>query len=364
MDMENVEEKWLDSLGASSRRIYERDWFYFKKYVGMTTEEILEAKKKEENGKWKAKLLGFRNWLIEEKGLSQNTAKTATGVVRGFFGFYATPIHMTRNERQRLDKAGRSTKDYKFTRKDIAKMALVSNLEEQYILLFGKSVGFRANDFLKFTYGDFRQLDLDSEVPIYMGEYNTQKKSIVANPFIDSDSLPIVKAVLENGENKKDTDRIITKRASELSVILQRMTDKAKIQHGNARVRFHCLRKWLVTRLSASMAESTWKQIIGKSISEDAYVSTDLLRRAYGNALKDLTVMSGNGNGHSAKVEMLEQENKTMRTLLITLFGGRDKIEKLLKQNLTFKGDTGKPMDYTKMSDKQLLEIYSKVTRK
>ena len=302
----SIEQEWLNSLGESSRRIYERDWFYFKEYVGMTTEQILEGKKTQENGIWKAKLLGFRNWLIEKRDLSENTAKTATGVVRGFFGFYETPIHMTRDERMRLDKAGRSTKDYKFTRKDIAKMALISNLEEQYILLFGKSVGLRANDFIKFTYGDFRSVDLTSEVPISLGEFNTMKKSIVANPFIDSDSLPIIKAVLENGEKKKDSDRIITKRVGELTVILQRMADKAKIQHGNARIRFHNLRKWLITRLSVSMSESQWKQIVGKRISEDAYVSSELLRRAYANALKDLTVMGNNGNGRSAKIEMLE----------------------------------------------------------
>ena len=358
--MEDLEKNWLDSLGKSSRRIYERDWSYFKEFTGLTTEQILESKRKKQNGEWKQKLLAFRNWLLEEKGLSQNTAKTATGVIRGFFGFYQTPILMTRNERQRLDKAGRSTKDYKFTRKDIAKMALVSNLEEKYILLFGKSIGLRANDFLKITYGDLRSVDLESEIPISLGEINTMKKAIVANPFIDNDSLPIIKAVLENGENKKDTDRIITKRASELSVILQRIADKAKVQHGNARIRFHNLRKWLITRLSVSMSESQWKQIIGKRISEDAYVSSELLRTAYTNALKDLTVMGNNGNGHSAKVEILEQENTALRTVLISLIG-RDKIEKVVN-SLSIAKHSGKT---TKdMTETELLDAYALAIRK
>lgn len=357
--MGDVEKQWLASLSEGSKRIYERDWGYFKEFTGMTTEQILESKKKEENGKWKAKLFSFKKWLMEEKGLSPNTAKTATGVVRGFFGYYETPIRIRREESKRLDKAARITKDYKFTRKDVAKMALVSDLEEQYILLFGKSVGLRASDFAKFTYGDFRAVDLDSEVPIYLGEFNTKKKGILANCFIDSDSLPIIKAILENGENRKDMDRIITKRASELSVILQRMADKAKIQTGNARVRFHCLRKWLITRLSASMSESQWKQIVGKSISEDAYVSTDLLRSAYKNALKDLTVMSGNGNGHSAKVEKLEQENTALRTVLISLIG-RDKIEKVVN-SLDIAKHSGKPV--SEMTDTELLDLYSLALR-
>jgi integrase len=354
------ETKWLNSLSASSRRVYERNWEYFKEFTGLTTDEILEAKQKEENGKWKAKLLQFRTWLLEDKGLSQNSAKTATGVVRGFFAFYETPIILTRGEKMRLAKAGRSTKDYKFTRKDIAKMALVSDLEEQYILLFGKSVGLRANDFLKFTYGDFRAADLDSEVPIYLGEFNTGKKGIPAHCFIDSDSLPIIKAVLGANKTKKDSDLVVTVRAEELSVILQRMTDKADIKTGDARVRFHCLRKWLITRLSASMAESQWKQIVGKTISEDAYVSSELLRKAYKDSLKDLTVMSGNGNGHSAKVEMLEQENAFMKSLFVKMLGGREKLEKALSEHVHSTGDTGKPIDFSKLSDKELLEMYQR----
>jgi integrase len=331
----NIEENWLKSLSASSRRIYERDWEYFKEFTGMTTDQILESKKKEENGKWKSKLLSFKTWLIEKKDLSQNTARTATGVVRGFFNFYETPIRMTRNEKIRLDKTARSTRDYKFTRKDVAKMALISDLEEQYILLFGKSVGLRANDFVKFTYGDFRQLDLESEVPIYMGEFATQKKKITANPFIDSDSLPIIKAILETNKNKADSERVITVRGGELSVILQRIADKANIQHGDARIRFHCLRKWLITRLSASMAESSWKQIVGKAISEDAYVSTDLLRTAYKNALKDISVMKG-GNGHSAKVELLE---KAIKQLEDENAGRKTRIDLLQDELKTVKED-------------------------
>lgn len=357
--MEDLEKNWLASLSEGSKRIYERDWSYFKEFTGMTTEQILEAKKKEENGKWKSKLFEFKKWLLE-KGLSPNTAKTATGVVRGFFGYYETPIRIRREESKRLDKASRITKDYKFSRKDIAKMSLVSDLEENYILLFGKSVGLRANDFLKFTYGDFRAVDLDSEVPIYLGEFNTKKKAILANCFIDSDSLPIVKAILENGKNRKDTDRIITKRASELSVILQRIAEKANVQHGNARIRFHCLRKWLITRLSASMSESQWKQICGKSISEDAYVSSELLRSAYANALKDLTVMSGNGNGASAKVEKLEQENTTLKTILISLIG-KDKIEQVVSK-LDIAKQSGKTVK--DMTESELLDAYALAIKK
>ena len=356
--MSDLESNWYSCLKASSVRIYERGWTYFKEYMDKSAEEIL-AEKKANNDFYKTKIFQFKDWLMKTKRLSPNTARTATGVVRGFFNFYNTPIHMHNKEKQRLDKASRTTTDYKFTRKDIAKMVLVSNLPEKYVILFGKSVGLRANDFLKFTFGDFRKLDLEQDAPIYMGEYNTQKKGVKCNPFIDSDSLPVIKAIIESNKDRDNKDRIITKRASELSVILQRISEKANLETGNDRVRFHNLRKWLITRLSATMSESSWKQIVGKQISEGAYVSTQLLHTAYKNALKDLSVMNG-GNGHSAKFEKLKEENNTLRTILVSILGGRDAIEKILSQKVKSIGDTGKPMDYRKLNDSELLEMYSR----
>jgi len=308
-------EAWLRGIAENSRPTYERYWNSFRDFLGLSTEQILAEKGKRPNGEWKQKLLAFRQWLLEEKGLSENSAKTACGVVRGFFSAHETPIYLSRGEKMRLAKAGRSTKDYKFSKPDMAKMLMVADLKERYIIAVGKSVGLRANDFLKFTYGDFRSVDLENEAPIYLGEYNTQKRGIVAHPFLDLDSTPIVKAMLEANQHKKDSDKVLTINASELSIILQRVSTKANIQHGNARIRFHAMRGWLITRLSASMAESQWKQIVGKTISEEAYVSTELLREAYKNCLKDLTVMNGNGNGVTALHEVIKQQETEIGTL-------------------------------------------------
>ena len=62
-------------------------------------------------------------------------------------------------------------------------------------------------------------------------------------------------------------------RDEELSTILQSLGNKAKIQNGPQRIRFHCLRKYLSDRLSSVMSESKWKQIEGKKINEGAYIN-------------------------------------------------------------------------------------------
>jgi hypothetical protein len=74
--------------------------------------------------------------------------------------------------------------------------------------------------------------------------------------------------------------------------------------HGK-RIRFHCLRKFLIDRLSAYASESQWKQIVGKAIDEGAYVSQDQLRAVFGRAMKDLVI---NGNGIKIK-KLTELEN-------------------------------------------------------
>ncbi len=72
--------------------------------------------------------------------------------------------------------------------------------------------------------------------------------------------------------------------------------------HGK-HVRFHCLRKFLIDRLSAYAGESQWKQIVGKAINEGAYVSQEQLRGIYQRAMKD-TVINGNGDQDQETVEL------------------------------------------------------------
>ena len=299
---------WLNGISETSKTLYKRYWKRFEEYSKKTPSQLLAL----ENGNKKALLLGFIAHLKKE-GFSDNSAKTASGVVRGFYSFHDKAIKLTRGEKDRLRKVKRVSQDYRFTKEDIKKIAMVSDLKEQYIVIAGKSFGLRAGDFVQLTYGDFRAIDLDSELPIYLGEIATEKEGIASNPFIDADTQPIIKALLE-ANNHKDTDRILTVNSSELSVILQRVSERANIQHGSKRIRFHCLRKFLIDRLSSYMSESQWKQVIGKKISESAYVSTDMLTNNFKRAMKDLTCMNNNTKNHETiakqQIEIEDLKNR------------------------------------------------------
>jgi polyhydroxyalkanoate synthesis regulator phasin len=90
---------------------------------------------------------------------------------------------------------------------------------------------------------------------------------------------------------------------SELSYILQSLAKKAKIQNGSKRIRFHCLRKYLSDRLSSAMSESKWKQIVGKKISEGAYINADSLREDFLKAMPNIAISTNGSNGKVLELE-------------------------------------------------------------
>lgn len=294
--MDKISETWLNTLTESTRKVYVFYWKKFLTFTNKTGKQLLEEKKAEGNGKMKGKLFEFKQYLLTTKNaktgkvLSENSAKTGINVVRGFFRHYETPLMLSNNERKRLKRAKRKTRDFQFTKGSLSKMAMVSNLTEKYILIVGKSLGLRASDFIRLTYGDFRAIDLNDIAPIPLGEFDTIKEGIMAYPYLDSDSIPIIKQLLDSNTDKQDNERVLPYRKTELTVILQRIGKRAKVSNGNLHVRFHGLRKFLIDRLSAYCSESQWKQIVGKTISESAYVSTTQLRKIYTRAMNDITI--------------------------------------------------------------------------
>jgi len=290
-------QEWLDSLKKGTRHTYRYNWDNFLEFTGLTGDQILEDHKKKalaEDYSWENKIMAFRDWLINVKKMSTHTAKTAGGVVRGFFAFHRQDLKFRRSEGTRLGEAKTKTEDYRFSLEDLKKMFDVADLDEKYVLTAGKSFGLRAGDFLGITRGDLEPY-LDRPIPISIGKYATQKESAPSYPFIDADALPVIKLMIEkmtrDGRGKPE-DRILTfSHEIELTRVIRRLVFRAGIKVGNKRVRFHCMRKFLIDRLSSFMSESKWKQIVGKTISEGAYVSPDSLRSDYERAMRE-TVFS------------------------------------------------------------------------
>jgi hypothetical protein len=296
--------EFLDSIErTTTKKCYKTFLKLYLDWSGKTGQQLIDEKKAHpDDGYVEKSLLQFRKW-ITDSGKSSNYARSVMGAVGGFFHYYRVKLNFTTSESRRLLARERTTSDYRFEKEDFERIGKYASLREKYILYVGKAVGLRASDFLLFTFGHFRSAKLDGEPPVFLGEFATHKQSEKVYPFLDSDALSVVKDLLEVNKAKLDSDRVLDDSEDNLSLILQNLCRKSGMEiigttiHGK-RVRFHCMRKFLSERLSVYSAESQWKQIVGKAISEGAYISPDQLKVVYSKAMKDISV---NGNGVKAK---------------------------------------------------------------
>ena len=275
--------EWLNSQKKSTRLAYKSSWLHFLEFAKLSGDQILADRKTDKDFKWEKQVLAVKTWFIE-KGLAENTAKAVTTAARSFFAFHRVGLEFRKPEKARLKEAHATSEDYRFSVGDLQKMFNVANLTEKYVLTAGKSFGLRAGDFMKLTKGDLEAY-IDREPPISIGAYSTQKEGVKAHPFIDADAQPIIKLMLEKMTREgrtKPSERMLTyTHKMQLSRVLKRLVEKAGLNVGNKNVKFHCLRKFLIDHLSSYMSESKWKQLVGKSISEAAYVSPEGLRQDY-----------------------------------------------------------------------------------
>jgi hypothetical protein len=295
--------EFLNAQKPTTRYTYRVFLRNYLEFTGKTGQQLIDEKKADTDFKVEKSLYSFRESLVKGKSESQGT--TGMGAIRGFYSYYRLPLKFNRSDTKKLVVRKRSTQDYFFDKEDLAKLSFVGNLKERYVLLVGKSLGLRAGDFVKLTFGQFRSLKLDNGAPIALGQIETDKENVKAFPFLDSDAIQIVKAWLDFHKDKRTNDKMIDDVEDNLTVILQNLCTKAGLEiegatiHGK-RVRFHCLRKFLIGRLSAYASESQWKQIVGKAISEGAYVSQDQLKGVFTRAMKDIAL-----NGNSVRGEKL-----------------------------------------------------------
>jgi len=337
---DNATNEWLDKQKRGTRNTYRSAWRFFLKYVGMTGDEILARRKEDLKSEdintqrhWENVLLDYQKHL-KEKGDSPNHCRLITSAIRSFFNFHYSPMKFRRTETSKLtgDKS-RVTSDYKFTKDELYKMYQSGDLIDKYIITVGKSFGLRAGDFIELTRGHFEPY-IDREVPIEIGVVYTQKRKAKAFPFVDQNARPIIKLMLKkmNVEGRTDPkEKMLTFGKTKLTLRLQRMAKRIGIKNGSKSIRFHVLRSFLIDRLSMVASESKWKQIVGKSISEGAYVSTLELRELYKKVL-DQTSFSRNGNGRITNLQKvlssLEDENGILKSRINELQKRSEKQQK------------------------------------
>lgn len=328
-------QEWLDSQTSDKtfdNYKYGIDFFLqFMREQGLDVDgfKLLSMREHDLNARefeMEKRVLDFRKWIVKQpqkqnpnETYGDGVGKAVTTAVRSFFAYHRMDLKFRRAESKKLTNVIPRQEKYKFTIEDFRRMDAVADLDEKYVLRTGKSVGLRAEDFVEFTRGDLEPY-ITQEAPICITQQGriTKKEHVPAWPFIDADAQPIIKLKLEQmtREGKIDVNcKMFTLEKRELTRTLKRLCNKAGINTGNKLVKFHCLRAFLIDKLAGYMSESKWKQIVGKKISEGAYVSADELRKHVIRAMPDLLIIKQENNSTIAQLAKLEALKAIAQTM-------------------------------------------------
>lgn len=335
----NLYEKWLNQgFQPSTKRLYKLGMRTFLQFLNETepknpggyewTVDVLAEKRLEDLDKrdfwFEEKVLEYFEWLkhrcghknngSEKEGfISDNSRVGFVSAVRSFFAFRRCDFRFTLQQSRLLGRTAQLVEhDYLFSLNDMEEMDKVANPQERYILFVGKDVGLRAIDFAGLTQGHFlRALKTreSEEPPIFLGKVYTQKEGVYAYPFLTEDGInagSVWLRVLQSKGRLNDDAPMLDINKKELSENVKRLATKAGIETHGERVRFHNLRKFLIDRLSIGVSESKWKQIVGKQISEGAYVSPFELKACYASALERIMLPRAKAVEDQEKIKELE----------------------------------------------------------
>jgi site-specific recombinase XerD len=276
----------------------------------------------------RTKCLQFKRYL-EAKGYSENMQKSAIGAIRGFFSHNRKQLFFSQSEKKQVNTAANEGEGIFFSRDEIIRMWNLSTLTDYTRwILCNKTMGFRASDFTKITYGRLRGIDLTQEAPIFLGKIKTGKESVIANVFLDADVIKTISELLELHKDAQDEDLVFPCRDEHLSYLLRKLAIKAQVNIGEKEVSFHALRRFLYDRLTNVMSDEKAKMIIGKKTKESSYLSNQELRENFKKVLAEIGV---NGNGQVKKdlaetkstvdklIKMLAEKDEEIKTLKATI---------------------------------------------
>ena len=296
-------EAWLQGYSHSSQGIYKIGFDLFMKFMNETEkgnwDDLRILKEREEDVKsrtfaFEQKIVEFYTWLkTYNPNFSDNTRKAYLRSVRSFLAYHRLDVKLTMQQRSKISrKAKPKRKYYDYTLEDLKKMTSVAKPKERYILLVGKELGLRAVDFINLKQGTFIA-HLNEELPISLGEIYTVKEGTSAKLFLGYDGKQVVEqwlTVLKSKGRYDPENPMLEIGENELTEGLKRLTKRANVNTGNQQIRFHQLRVFLITRLSKVLETNRWKQIVGKSVPESAYVKPFELKEDYEKVLPLITV--------------------------------------------------------------------------
>lgn len=114
-----IEEEWLESLMSEhTKDHHQRGLRYFKEYLDVETEQLIEMKKEERT--FETRVIMFFKWLQKERNLSQNIARSYVIGIQSFFSYVGLSLRL----RNKLPKLHMKLEGYRPIPLDLQKLLL------------------------------------------------------------------------------------------------------------------------------------------------------------------------------------------------------------------------------------------------
>jgi len=274
-------EEWLaEKRTANTRRTYLMRLRNFLDYHGITPEELLKLPER----KQRSLALRFQN---EQPEMNPNTVISHLTAVASFLDHYDQPINWKRGR----VKPRPDVTSHVFSNGDLNKMFEIADTKQKCMLALACSLGWEVRGFATLKRENLRELierakDTGEQFVYFRNirQKTGASRLGVLNPLALEWSEKWLKIRKEKParQRKQQPDRIkpvsdIFDMTSEgINRMLKRLAKKAQIKT-TGRVRFHNIRKWVMSGLSRSgFNEYQIKYVLGKSIpmSDATYLQT------------------------------------------------------------------------------------------
>lgn len=315
--------EWLDEYSGkpNTSKRYERSFNSFLKWAKTTDEEIVKEldslKPHEFARKWGKIVVKYYNFLVGEKKLSQNTARTKTIAIRSFMKSQCIPLKIRHNA---IAQPQMAMNEHEFTLEELQRMYQIGNLTDKVRLATGLSLGWGSDLFVNLKWSTIED-KLNGKCPVAFN-YTRKKTGQPIRSHLTHESVNALKQ-----KRKLNPNDVYVFQASNgkepkplsvqaLNQWLQALARKAGIKTFE-KIHFHLLRKQLFSALvNSGMSEINSKICIGKSsgASIETYVYPKL-KEGFMRAHK-LFTLDGITNGDVSEIQALKQENEEMKGVM------------------------------------------------
>jgi len=328
-------ESWLSEFdNAKTKREYERNITKFLDGTGLTAEKLQSMTPEE----IKHVLLKFRADAINN-GTGQNSILTYVNAVRSFSAYIEKPLKFRRGA---LGKFQPDITSHVFSNGDLKTLFDIGDVTEKAILATACSLGWEISGFLELDRDKVqRQIEhakANGENYVFFEDIRAktgEARLAVLNPL----AIQWISKYLETTKN--NTEKLFDYTPDGINKMLTALVVKSGLKT-TGQIRFHNIRKWLMSRLSrCGFNEFQIKYILGKSInvSDRTYLQTlmseveEKYPKVYNDYLNIVPELNTNKE-ELAKLINLKTEFDTTKAQLADIIAQQKKDKEKLEQQI------------------------------